>query len=103
MVHDVPLGASQPVQLTNVEPVAAAAARVIDVPFATVSVQSAPQAMPEPVTDRTTISHEHVFLFAKSESYFYDRWAILEPFVRRSSLVSGGSATSLLRSGDSTK
>ena len=50
MVHDVPLGASQPVQRTNVEPVAAAAARVIDVPFATVSVQSAPQAMPEPVT-----------------------------------------------------
>src|SRR5438477_11745029 len=50
MVHETPLGVSHPVQLPNVDPAAAAAVRVIDVPLATVSVQSVPQLMPIPVT-----------------------------------------------------
>ncbi len=36
-------------------------------------------AMPEPVTDRPTRSHEHIFLLTKSERYFYDAEAIREP------------------------
>lgn len=35
--------------------------------------------LPEPVTDRPSVCHEHVFLLAKSETYYYDRHAILEP------------------------
>lgn len=38
-----------------------------------------PTAMPESVTDRPTSAHEHIFLFAKSERYFYDADAIREP------------------------
>jgi hypothetical protein len=36
--------------------------------------------MPESVIDRPTKAHEYVFLLTKSESYYYDRFAILEPF-----------------------
>src|SRR6266536_1984939 len=36
---------------------------------------------PESVTDRPTKSHEHVFLFAKQENYYYDGEAIKEPAV----------------------
>ena len=36
-------------------------------------------AMPESVTDRPTSAHEHIFLLAKSERYFYDADAIREP------------------------
>lgn len=35
--------------------------------------------MPESVRDRPTTSHEYLFLFAKSESYYYDADAIKEP------------------------
>jgi len=35
--------------------------------------------MPESVTDRPTKSHEHLFLLAKSQRYFYDAEAIKEP------------------------
>lgn len=38
-----------------------------------------PNPMPESVTDRPTKSHEYLFLFAKSERYFYDHEAIKEP------------------------
>jgi DNA modification methylase len=38
-----------------------------------------PNPMPESVTDRPTKAHEYLFLFAKSESYFYDAAAIAEP------------------------
>jgi DNA modification methylase len=38
-----------------------------------------PTAMPESVTDRPTTAHEHIFLLAKSERYFYDADAIHEP------------------------
>lgn len=35
--------------------------------------------MPSSVTDRPGVSHETIFLLSKSESYFYDRHAILKP------------------------
>ena len=38
-----------------------------------------PNAQPESVKDRPTRAHEYVFLFSKSERYFYDREAIQEP------------------------
>lgn len=37
-----------------------------------------PNPMPESVRDRPTKAHEYLFLFAKSESYFYDADAIAE-------------------------
>jgi DNA modification methylase len=38
-----------------------------------------PNPMPESVTDRCTKAHEHLFLLAKSSSYFYDAEAVREP------------------------
>lgn len=38
-----------------------------------------PNVMPESVTDRPTRAHEHLFLLAKSEQYYYDQDAIREP------------------------
>jgi DNA modification methylase len=38
-----------------------------------------PNAKPESVKDRPGLAHEYVFLLAKSESYFYDWWAVREP------------------------
>ena len=38
-----------------------------------------PNPMPESVTDRCTKSHEYVFLLSKSERYYYNQEAILEP------------------------
>jgi DNA modification methylase len=38
-----------------------------------------PNPMPESVTDRPTKSHEHLFLLAKSERYYYDAATIGEP------------------------
>jgi DNA modification methylase len=37
-----------------------------------------PNPMPESVTDRPTSSHEHVFLLAKKERYFFDAEAVRE-------------------------
>lgn len=42
-------------------------------------IWSKPNAMPEPVTDRPTKAHEQIFLFAKSQHYYYDQEAIAEP------------------------
>lgn len=42
-------------------------------------IWSKPTAMPESVTDRPTNAHEHIFLLAKNERYFYDADAIREP------------------------
>ena len=42
-------------------------------------IWSKPNPMPESVTDRCTKSHEYLFLLSKSERYFYDQEAILEP------------------------
>jgi DNA modification methylase len=39
---------------------------------------SKPNPMPESVTDRPTSSHEHVFMLAKSERYFWDGDAVKE-------------------------
>jgi DNA modification methylase len=38
-----------------------------------------PNPMPESVEDRPTSAHEHVFLLARSEDYFFDAQAIAEP------------------------
>jgi DNA modification methylase len=38
-----------------------------------------PNAFPESVRDRPTKSHEYVFLLSKSQRYYYDKEAILEP------------------------
>lgn len=38
-----------------------------------------PNCQPESVKDRPTRSHEYVFLFSKSERYYYDYQAIMEP------------------------
>jgi DNA modification methylase len=38
-------------------------------------------AMPSPVKNRPTTSHEHIFLLAKSKEYFFDADAIREPHV----------------------
>lgn len=40
-----------------------------------------PAPMPESVTDRPTRSHEYIFLLAKSEKYYCDMEAIMEPAV----------------------
>jgi len=41
-------------------------------------IWSKPNAMPEPVRDRCTRSHEYVFLLSKSRTYFYDHEAVKE-------------------------
>ena len=38
-----------------------------------------PNPMPESVTDRCTKSHEYIFLFSKSQKYYFDYEAIQEP------------------------
>jgi DNA modification methylase len=38
-----------------------------------------PNKMPEPVKGRCTKSHEHIFLMAKSDDYYFDSVAIEEP------------------------
>ena len=45
-----------------------------------------PNPMPESVTDRCTKSHEYIFLFSKSQKYYFDYEAIQEPAV---TVVSG--------------
>jgi len=40
-----------------------------------------PNAMPESVKDRPTKAHEYIFLFSKSQKYYYDADAIKEPAV----------------------
>lgn len=42
-------------------------------------IWSKPNPMPESVTDRPTKAHEYLFLFAKSEAYYYNADAIREP------------------------
>ena len=44
-----------------------------------------PNPMPESVTDRCTKAHEYIFLLSKSERYYYDNKAVMEP-VSQSSL-----------------
>lgn len=49
-----------------------------------------PNPMPESVTDRCTKSHEYVFLFSKSETYFYDAGAIAEQATHAGKVVTLG-------------
>ncbi len=42
-------------------------------------IWSKPNPMPESVRDRPTTAHEHVFLLAKSERYYFDQDAVREP------------------------
>jgi len=42
-------------------------------------IWSKPNPMPESVRDRPTRAHEYIFLFSKSEKYFYDSDAIRTP------------------------
>jgi DNA modification methylase len=42
-------------------------------------IWSKPNPMPESVKDRPTRAHEYIFLFAKSQRYYYDAHAIAEP------------------------
>jgi DNA modification methylase len=43
-----------------------------------------PNPMPEPVKDRCTKSHEHIFMFTKSPHYYFDSETIREPRVSSS-------------------
>lgn len=45
------------------------------------NIWSKPSCMPEAVKDRTTKSHEYVFLLSKNKNYYYDHEAIKEPCV----------------------
>lgn len=42
-------------------------------------IWSKPNPMPESVRDRCTKAHEYIFLLSKSERYFYDAEAVMEP------------------------
>jgi site-specific DNA-methyltransferase (cytosine-N4-specific) len=44
-----------------------------------------PNCQPESVKDRPTRAHEYLFLFSKSEKYFYDHEAIREPSIESKS------------------
>lgn len=48
-----------------------------------------PNPMPESVTDRPTVSHSRVFLFAKQPRYFYDAEAIREPLPPGAKIATG--------------
>jgi DNA modification methylase len=47
-------------------------------------IWSKPNPMPESVRDRCTKSHEYIFLFSKSRTYYYDQDAIREPYAEAS-------------------
>ena len=49
-----------------------------------------PNAMPESVKDRPTRAHEYIFLFTKSQRYWYDAAAIAEPRRQRPKVDHGG-------------
>lgn len=54
-------------------------------------IWSKPNPMPESVADRPTKAHEYMFLFAKSEQYFYDGDAIREPLAEKTFTTFGAS------------
>jgi DNA modification methylase len=49
-----------------------------------------PCPMPEPVRDRPTRAHEYLFLFARSERYYYRAEAIAEPIAEQQPCVDDG-------------
>ncbi len=54
--------------------------------------------MPESVTDRCTKAHEYVFLFAKSEKYYYDNEAVKESAVKPPQRMQASPETAAARS-----
>lgn len=48
------------------------------------NIWNKPNCMPESVTDRPTKAHEYFFLLAKSEKYYYDKDAVMEPLAESS-------------------
>ncbi|KKK53269.1 hypothetical protein LCGC14_3096480, partial [marine sediment metagenome] len=52
-------------------------------------IWSKPNPMPESVTDRPTKAHEYVFLFSKSQRYFYDADAIAGPATHKQNRLTG--------------
>lgn len=63
-------------------------------------VWSKPNPLPESVTDRPTTSHEYVFLFSKSEIYFYDDDAMKEPSTQNYKPRGNGLKTVAMVNGD---
>jgi site-specific DNA-methyltransferase (cytosine-N4-specific) len=52
-------------------------------------IWSKPNAMPESVRDRLSTRHEHLFLFVKQPSYWFDLDPIREPLARPEALTEG--------------
>lgn len=61
-------------------------------------VWSKPNPIPEPVKDRPTTTHEHVFLLSKSRRYYYDADAVREPLAAKT-LTTFGTVRRVSRSG----
>ncbi len=53
-------------------------------------IWSKPNGMPEPVRDRLTARHEHLFLLAKQQRYHFDLDAIREPHTAKALANHGG-------------
>jgi DNA modification methylase len=54
-----------------------------------------PSPMPESITNRCTKAHEHLFMFSKGKSYFFDQEAIKEPQARSSIVRAKGGVSGL--------
>jgi DNA modification methylase len=63
-----------------------------------------PNCQPESVKDRVTVSHEYLFMFSKSENYYFDQEAIKEPTAdgKRSPRSTGQCNTRSVRSSRGT-
>lgn len=59
-----------------------------------------PAPMPESVTDRFTRAHEHVFLLAKSERYFFDAEAVKEQSTYAGNVIALGEKSFSKRQAD---
>lgn len=58
-------------------------------------IWSKPNPMPESVRDRCTKSHEYIFLLTKSQRYYYDQVATLEPATSAEEIVWAGEGNGL--------
>jgi site-specific DNA-methyltransferase (adenine-specific) len=52
-----------------------------------------PNPMPESVKDRCTKSHEYIFLLSRSKHYYYDAYAIAEPYADKTFTTFGCSSS----------
>ena len=66
-------------------------------------IWSKPNPMPESVTDRPTTAHEYVFLFSKSQQYWYDADSVRVAHARLWDENNGGSWASASREDDPVK